>query len=87
MTARSRRVAALTATVAALGLSAATATTQAAEQPPPACFESPQFAICSDEIVPFAQYAADHPLAAVRYLVGTGVYIVCYGREDLCSID
>jgi hypothetical protein len=89
MTSRSRRLLALLFTLGAVGVAAAApASSQAAIQKlPPACFESPQFAICSDEVVPFVLYAADHPIAAARFLVGTTVYVVCYGHEDVCSID
>lgn len=89
MTSRSRRLLALLCALAAVGVAAAVpASGQAAiQQLPPACFESPQFAICSDEVVPFALYAADHPLAAARYLADTAVYVVCYGHEqDICAI-
>jgi hypothetical protein len=59
--------------------------TRSSWSPPPACFESPQFAICSDEVGPLVGQTLADPAATAQLLVTIAHNVVCYGN-DICSL-
>jgi hypothetical protein len=78
------RIAVLAAGAVA-ALAAAPAASQAAppdpgvqlSQPPNMCFETVQFAVCSDDAGPLAQRAISDPAGTTAGLAGLAVRIVC----------
>jgi hypothetical protein len=73
------------ATAAALGALAVVPATSDAAKLPPACFETPQFAICSDDAGPLAQQALNDPVGTAQEAGGIVTRIACYNDVEICS--
>jgi len=82
---RSRRIAALGAAVAVAGLAALPAAGQARISPPPGCFETPQFAICTTDVGPLAGRAVSDPVGSGEWAAGVAAGIACY--DVGCSVE
>ena len=79
-----KSIAALAATAAAAtALVAVPAGADAA--PPPACFETPQFAICSSDVGPLARQTLNDPVGTGQELVTITERILCYNDVEICS--
>jgi hypothetical protein len=69
---------AVLATGAVAALAAAPAAGQAAQPTPPnMCFETVQFAFCTDDLGPVAQQALNNPAGTTVWVAGLAVRIVC----------
>jgi hypothetical protein len=80
-----RRIAVLAASAAAAGALTAVPAASDAARLPPACFETPQFAICSDDAGPLAQQALSDPVGTAQEAVGIVTGVLCYNDVEICS--
>lgn len=79
---------AVLATGAVAALAAAPASSHAAQPTPPnLCFETVQFAFCTDDLGPVAQQALNDPAGTTVWVAGLAVRIVCDSSPYLtCQI-